>query len=194
MEMKLFVILAVLIAVAIGAILADICRLRREISRQTKERKKCVKVDAEHKNDVRGEKIDRTSGMKVLRPEIRKEAVSKLDTEPHEVDLDLMGNDRPLFSLRLPPDGLELHLRMPTKAVADRFEVIGRLLEKIEKGELNGDSEKQLYSALALIMSHNTERYVCTESDLARRLSQQDIADLLDRYMQWILKTVNEKN
>lgn len=185
-------VLTGLLTVISGLLVADFCLHCRQNSAQKKEKDNNDKDYIKSKKCARGEKNDPVSGLTTLHRE-KTEAVSKLDTE-RPIELDLMGQERPTFALRLPPDGKDLHLRLPTKAIADRFEEIGRLLERNEKDCLDTDGEKQLYRALNLILSHNVERCVLTETEIARRLSLQDVSDFLEAYMDWILRQVREKN
>lgn len=185
-------ILTGLLTVVSGLLVADFCLHCRQISAQKKEKKDSDNDYMKNKKCVKDEKIVPVSGLTTLRRE-KTETVSKLDTGK-PIDLDLMGQERPTFTLRLPPDGKELHLLVPTKAVADRFEEIGRLLERIEQDSLDADGERQLYRALSLILSHNVERCVLTETEIGRRLSPRDVEDLLEAYMEWILRQVREKN
>ncbi|MBE6984308.1 MAG: hypothetical protein E7434_01600 [Ruminococcaceae bacterium] len=110
------------------------------------------------------------------------------------VDCDLLGREKPCFSVKLPPDGKVLHLLTPTKAVSDRFQEIGKLLQQQEEGRLASDGVEALYKFTSFLVSNNRENFLLNVADLKARCSAEDIGGLLQAYLGWLTELVLSKN
>lgn len=122
-----------------------------------------------------------------------KEKVSNLDTAK-DAGIDLMGEPRPVFTAKLPPDGKTLHLRTPTKTVADRFETIGQVIQHFEKKQQTLDDLEQLYIFAAMLLANNTENDNITVSIVHARLTPEDVIAFLTAYMDWLTGVIQSKN
>ncbi len=107
---------------------------------------------------------------------------------------DLMGQERPTLAVALPPDRMVIHLLTPTKAMSDRFQAIGRLLERLEVGTLAFEGIEQLFKFAAMLLSENQEGRMFTVSELKSRCSAGDIGALLEMYLGWLTEVVKSKN
>lgn len=119
--------------------------------------------------------------------------VSKLDTVK-DAGIDLMGVPRPTFAVTLPPDGKCLHLRTPTKAVADRFAQLGEMLERMGKGRHTLDDIEQLYLLTSMLLANNTDGTLMTVADARERMTTDDVVGFLTAYMEWLTDIIKSKN
>ena len=141
----------------------------------------------EGKRDARAEKTP-------AQPEAEKpEKVSKSDTAP-DAGIDLMGMPRPTFKATLPPDGKQMRLRMPTKAVSDRFEALGEILKRFEKKKQTLDDIEQLYLLAAMLLANNLDGEVVTVAGVRERLTLDDVVEFLVAYMHWLTDILQSKN
>lgn len=138
----------------------------------------------EGKRDARAEKAP-------AQPDAEK--VSKLDTLT-DAGIDLMGAPRPTFKATLPPDSKELRLRMPTKAVSDRFEALGEILKRFEKKKQTLDDIEQLYLLAAMLLANNLDGEVVTVAGVRERLTLDDVVEFLIAYMNWLTDILQSKN
>lgn len=138
----------------------------------------------EGKRDARAEKAP-------AQPDAEK--VSKLDTLT-DAGIDLMGAPRPTFRATLPPDGKELRLRMPTKAVSDRVEALGEILQRFKKKKQTLDDIEQLYLLAAMLLANNLDGEVVTVAGVRERLTLDDVVEFLIAYMNWLTDILQSKN
>lgn len=120
-------------------------------------------------------------------------ALSKLDPGK-DAGIDLMGAPRQTFAATLPPDGKQLHLRVPTKSIADRFETIGRVIEHFEAKRQTIDDLDQLYIFAAMLLSNNLDGEDMTISTVRERLTADDVVVFLTAYMEWLTEVISSKN
>ena len=132
-------------------------------------------------------------GKRDARAEKTPEKVSKSDTAP-DAGIDLMGMPRPTFKATLPPDGKELRLRMPTKAVSDRFEALGEILQRFKKKKQTLDDIEQLYLLAAMLLANNLDGEVVTVAGVRERLTLDDVVEFLIAYMNWLTDILQSKN
>lgn len=107
---------------------------------------------------------------------------------------DLMGASRPVFVVKLPPDGQILHLTTPTKAMSDRFAEIGGVLDRLGKGKGADGDEDALFRLAADLLGDNLDRISMMPMALRRRCSTADIVKLLADYMGWLKGVIDAKN
>ena len=119
--------------------------------------------------------------------------VSKLDTVK-DAGIDLMGAPRQTFAATLPLDGKQLHLRVPTKSIADRFETIGKIIEHFEAKRQTIDDLEQLYIFAAMLLSNNIDGEDMTVSTVRERLTADDVVVFLTAYMEWLTEVISSKN
>lgn len=148
--------------------------------------------DGEHSSplrDTNGRRAESSRATKILR-------CAQNDTEKSNVinGIDLCGRERPVFEVKLPPDGKLLHLLTPTKATSDRFQEIGMLLERQEQGRLSPDGMEQLYKFAAILLSNNKEQCAFLPADVKERLSAEDIGALLQQYLLWLTDLIKARN
>ena len=120
-----------------------------------------------------------------------KKAVSNLDTS--YAGLDLSGTPRDTYRLVL-RDGQIVYLRTPTKAVADSFERIGVLLQRIGCGRQSATEEQELYLLASKILSHNTAALQVDARKMMDDLTLAELTELLSDYMSWLTKVIESKN
>ncbi len=108
--------------------------------------------------------------------------------------VDLMGQERPVLAVTLPPDNMVIHLLTPTKAMSDRFAEMGNLLERLESGTLAFEGIEQLYKFASMLLSENRERRLFTVSELKSRCSSADVCGLMQLYLAWLTEVISSKN
>lgn len=120
-----------------------------------------------------------------------RKTVSNLDTT--YAGMDLSGKPRATYRLVL-PDGEVLYLRTPTKAVADCFERIGKILQHISYGNCSDVEKNELHLYTSVILSHNTGGKKIDAEKVMEMLTLADLTELLTDYMQWLTEVIESKN
>lgn len=108
-------------------------------------------------------------------------------------DLDLFGKKRPVMTVKL-PDGTILRLTTPCKAVSDRFEDIGALLERIAQGHAAPDDIDDLYALLAVVLARNLDNAEISQAHLERIMTADDCVEFFAAYMEFLTKEISAKN
>lgn len=114
--------------------------------------------------------------------------------EPQSAGIDLMGRPRPVFTVKLPPDGLTVRISTPTKYVADCFTAIGAALEHVHEGKHDLDDIEMLYRSMTQILSTNLDNTPITARMLRERLSPPDLVDFFAEYMSFLEGLIRAKN
>lgn len=120
-------------------------------------------------------------------------AVSKLDTVK-DAGIDLMGSPRPVFTAKLPPDGKVLRLRTPTKAISDRYSVIGAVISRFDANKQTMDDLEQLYLFASMLLDNNLDGETVTVATVRECLTPDDVISFLAAYMDWLTGVIREKN
>lgn len=114
-----------------------------------------------------------------------------------DAGLDLMGAPRPTFRVTLPVDGKVLHLRMPTKSVADRFADIGDRMERFAAGAQTEDDVDALCDFAAVLLTNCTENQSGADfpvSAVKNRMTLDDVVIFVTAYMEWMTEVLTSKN
>ena len=114
-----------------------------------------------------------------------------------DAGLDLMGAPRPTFRVTMPVDGKVLHLRMPTKAVADRFADIGDRMERFAAGAQTEDDVDALCDFAAVLLTNCTENQSGADfpvSAVKNRMTLDDVVIFVTAYMEWMTEVLSSKN
>ena len=114
-----------------------------------------------------------------------------------DAGLDLMGAPRPTFRVTLPVDGKVLHLRMPTKTVADRFADIGDRMERFAAGTQTEDDVDALCDFAAVLLTNCTENQSGADfpvSAVKNRMTLDDVVIFVTAYMEWMTEVLSSKN
>lgn len=120
-------------------------------------------------------------------------AVSKLDTVK-DAGIDLTGAQRPIFTATLPPDGKVLRLRTPTKAISDRYSVIGAVISRFDANKQTMDDLEQLYLFASMLLDNNLDGETVTVAIVRECLTPDDVISFLAAYMDWLTGVIREKN
>ena len=120
-------------------------------------------------------------------------AVSKLDTGK-DAGIDLMGAQRPIFTATLPPDGKVLRLRTPTKAISDRYSVIGAVISRFDENTQTMDDMEQLYLFATMLLDNNLDGETVTVAAVRECLTPDDVISFLAAYMDWLTGVIQAKN
>ena len=119
--------------------------------------------------------------------------VSKLDTGK-DAGIDLMGAPRPVFTAKLPPDGKILHLKTPTKAISDRYEAVGAVIQHFEQNQQTLDDLEELYLFATMLLDNNIDGETVTVAAVRECLTPDDVCVFLTAYMEWLTEIINAKN
>ena len=114
-----------------------------------------------------------------------------------DAGIDLMGAPRPTFRVTLPVDGKVLHLRMPTKSVADRFADIGDRMERFAAGAQTEDDVDALCDFAAVLLTNCTENQSGADfpvSAVKNRMTLDDVVIFVTAYMEWMTEVLTSKN
>ena len=114
-----------------------------------------------------------------------------------DAGIDLMGAPRPTFRVTLPVDGKVFHLRMPTKAVADRFADIGDRMERFAAGTQTEDDVDALCDFAAVLLTNCTENQSGADfpaSAVKKRMTLDDVVLFVTAYMEWMTEVLTSKN
>ena len=114
-----------------------------------------------------------------------------------DAGIDLMGAPRPTFRVTLPVDGKVLHLRMPTKTVADRFADIGDRMERFAAGAQTEDDVDALCDFAAVLLTNCTENQSGADfpaSAVKNRMTLDDVVIFVTAYMEWMTEVLTSKN
>ena len=114
-----------------------------------------------------------------------------------DAGIDLMGAPRPTFRVTLPVDGKVLHLRMPTKTVADRFADIGDRMERFAAGAQTEDDVDALCDFAAVLLTNCTENQSGADfpvSAVKNRMTLDDVVIFVTAYMEWMTEVLSSKN
>ena len=114
-----------------------------------------------------------------------------------DAGIDLMGAPRPTFRVTLPVDGTVLHLRMPTKAVSDRFADIGDRMERFAAGTQTEDDVDALCDFAAVLLTNCTENQSGADfpaSAVKKRMTLDDVVLFVTAYMAWMTEVLSSKN
>ena len=114
-----------------------------------------------------------------------------------DAGIDLMGAPRPVFRVTLPVDGKVLHLRMPTKSVADRFADIGDRMERFAAGTQTEDDVDALCDFAAVLLTNCTENQSGADfpaSAVKKRMTLDDVVLFVTAYMEWMTEVLTSKN
>ena len=112
---------------------------------------------------------------------------------PVVADLDLFGKKRPVRTIKL-PDGTVLRLTTPCKAVSDRFEAIGALLDRIATGQAWAGDIAELYTLLAAVLARNLDNITVPEEHLETIMTADDCVEFFAAYMDFLTKEISAKN
>lgn len=113
--------------------------------------------------------------------------------EPVATDLDLFGKKRPVMTVKL-PDGTVLRLTTPCKAVSDRFEDIGVLLDRISNGQTEAEDIPELYMLLSVVLARNLDNIVVPQDRLEAIMTADDCVEFFAAYMDFLTKEITSKN
>lgn len=117
----------------------------------------------------------------------------KQQPAPVVADLDLFGKKRPVMTVKL-PDGTVLRLTTPCKAVSDRFEAIGTLLDRIATGQAGAGDIAELYTLLAAVLARNLDNITVPEERLETIMTADDCVEFFAAYMEFLTKEISSKN